>query len=84
MNPKSPVDSQKNKWKTDTTKWSTEYKVSKALITDLDTKHWTYKPSKRTKFKSQDEENSNKESSKALRQENNVAHKTFRLTKSCH
>ena len=64
---KNPLDSQKNKWQTDTTKCNTEYKASKALITDLDTKHWTYKPSRRTTFKSQDERNSNK---KAQRLEN--------------
>ena len=55
LNPKSPLDSQKNKWQTDTTKCSTEYKVSKALITDPDTKHQTYQQSKRTTFKLLDE-----------------------------
>ena len=60
LNPKSPVDSQKNKWKTDTTKCSIEYKVSKALITDLDTKHWTYKPTGGPPSNHKMKENSNK------------------------
>ena len=37
MNPKSPLDSQNNKWQTDTTLCSTEYKASKSLITNLET-----------------------------------------------
>ena len=37
LNPKSPLDSQKKKWQTGTIKHNTEYKASKALITDLNT-----------------------------------------------
>ena len=55
LNPKNPLESQKNKCHLNTKKCSTKYKVSKAMITDLGTKTWTHQPSRRTNFKLRDE-----------------------------
>ena len=83
MNWKSPLDSQKNKWQTATTKCSTEYKVSKALITNLDTKHWTYQPSRRTNFKSLNERKFKQRKLKGLKTSKRCDMQDFRLTESC-
>ena len=82
LNPKSPLESQKKKWQTDPTKCSTEYKVSKALIIDLDTSTQAYRPSKRTTYTSQNARKSNKRL-KGLKEKEKVWHIDFRLTDSC-
>ena len=76
LNPKSPLDSLKNKWQTDTTKCSTESKAYKSLITDLDTSTKLINQAGGPPSIHKTKEIQTK-GSKAWKQENGVTHRTL-------